>query len=99
MAPPTAREQLTEWLAADGRRSLALVGRSLGISGSAVSQWLSEKSTPDSIMRTGLEILTGIAAGDWADEEERERLKRTVALATAARAQLDAEERSQSAAE
>lgn len=55
------------------------LARRLGIDPSAVSRWVSGKSSPDAHHRLAIERLFGIPQNDWLTAEERELIERAVA--------------------
>lgn len=66
----TARRALRRWLDEPGRTRTALAS-ALGVSGAAVSVWLSGPSVPSPWLRGPLEALTGVPAAAWQSRRER----------------------------
>lgn len=75
-ASPSIR--LEKWLEdpEHPERSQEKLGKILGVTQAAVSQWKLGKARPDPDLRGPLEQITGIAAVDWYTEKERARLAR-----------------------
>ncbi len=70
---------------APGERTQSAVGLLLGVSQSAVGQWLADSTRPSARLRQALERLTGIEAAAWETREERldrEALEERLASAT-----------------
>ena len=71
MYETTGRKRLAAILAEpDGLSQTRLAAR-LGVSQPAVSEWIAGNTRPSAHLRTAIEMLVGIPAGEWMTAEER----------------------------
>lgn len=78
---------LGDWMSADATRTQTWVGQMLGITQSAVGQWLADASRPTHALRGLLETLTKgeVPATSWetaAERRERETVEQRIARAS-----------------
>lgn len=65
-------------------RTQSAVGALLGVSQSAVGQWLADTTRPSTRLRQAIERLTGIEADAWETREERREREALEARLTSA---------------
>ncbi|MGE5202862.1 MAG: hypothetical protein ACM3O6_12455 [Acidobacteriota bacterium] len=87
----TARRRLADWMAeAPRERTQTWIGERLGVSQSAVGQWLSGETRPSERLRKAVETMTGIEAAAWETAKEtraREALEERLAATVVTQAQ------------
>lgn len=75
------RKLLLKWFRDDESRTRVGLGARVGVTGQAVSRWLSGSARPDDEVRVLLEHVTGVPADSWMTASERERRKAALARA------------------
>lgn len=68
-------------------RSQEKLGKILGVSQSAVSQWKTGRAKPEPDLRPLIEALTGIPAASWYTADELARIERVRAAVEAGKAE------------
>lgn len=72
-AETEGQRRLAAWFEEDPSRSRAALGRRLGVTGQAVSQWLRGVQPPDESLWELLEAATGIAGLAFLTESEKQK--------------------------